>query len=269
MHEYLQRDKGEETIQGYRRKFRKFNFQNSEDAEIKKEENNEGEVQEIRKKNKTFKPKDKNELETVKMEETNIFEKPIKRIYIRKNFEKDEFSNGSKRGSEIGSKNSQKEIIQIKDSGDDNQKRDSKIESDFSNKDGYNIKIYQKKKLSRSKIDDINQQDLDSKNKGLYLFENNKNEKEEDKYNEFKDKNNAFSQKDNLISKLSEAFQRDGLPTKIKIYKCVVWKNSDPKVNEDTIKNFIHRSGSELLNKGGFVMKLPQNKSFKGKQGFI
>ena len=192
-------------------KNRRFN-----DFVNKKEENNEGEVQDIRKKNQT--------LDTEKIEEENIYEKPIKTIYIRKKLNKDELSNGSKReDSEIGSKNGEEK-------------------SEYSNGDGY---IYQKKKLSKTRFDDIN------------LLERNKNEQEENK-------NNTISQNDNLISILSQNF-REGLPTKIKIYKCVVWKNSDPTVNEESIKNFIHRSGSQLLKKGGFVMKLPQNKSFKAK----
>ena len=181
-------------------------------------------MKDVRKKNKTFKPKEKSEFDTKKIEEENIYEKPIKRIYIRKKFDKDLFSNGSKRDSEFSSKNGEEK-------------------SEYSSKDGY---IYQKKKLSSSRFDDI------------------KNEQEEEKYNEFKIKNNIFIQNDNLISKLSRNF-KEGLPTKIKVYKCVFWKNSDYNVNEESIKNFLHKSCSNFFNKGGFVMKLPKNKSFKAK----
>ena len=64
-----------------------------------------------------------------------------------------------------------------------------------------------------------------------------------------------------IISKLAETFQREGgVPTKIQIYKCVVWKNTDPSLDEETIKKMIHRSGSQIFNRGGFIVKLPQKK---------
>ena len=61
--------------------------------------------------------------------------------------------------------------------------------------------------------------------------------------------------KGSLKSNLSESFL-SGIPTKIKIYKCVIWRNIAPGVNEDTIKQILHRSGSQILKKGGFVVKL-------------
>ena len=51
------------------------------------------------------------------------------------------------------------------------------------------------------------------------------------------------------------------LATRIKIYKCVIYKNMDPNVNENTIKNMLHRNGSQILENGGFVMKLPINQT--------
>ena len=54
--------------------------------------------------------------------------------------------------------------------------------------------------------------------------------------------------KGSLRSYLSESLLR-GVPTKIKIYKCVIWRNIAPGVNEDTIRNILHRSGSQILKK--------------------
>ena len=74
------------------------------------------------------------------------------------------------------------------------------------------------------------------------------------------DKKNISSEFKNVIdfrnSIISLGMSR-GKSTKIKIYKCVVWKNYDPNVNEKTIENFIRRSGSQIFEKGGFIMKLP------------
>ena len=65
-----------------------------------------------------------------------------------------------------------------------------------------------------------------------------------------------------LRSNLSESFLR-GMPTKIKVYKCVIWRNIAPGVNEDTIKNILHRSGSQILKKGGFIVKLSKKPLLK------
>jgi len=52
-----------------------------------------------------------------------------------------------------------------------------------------------------------------------------------------------------------------GKSTKIKIYKCVIWKNTNPNIDENTIKNIIRRSGSQILNNGGFVINLSRHNS--------
>ena len=55
----------------------------------------------------------------------------------------------------------------------------------------------------------------------------------------------------------SSIFPKKGLPTKIKIYKCVVWKNTDPDLTEEVIKSLFHkRNKSQGLN-NSFIMKLP------------
>ena len=112
---------------------------------------------------------------------------------------------------------------------------------------------------------------LDEDNSSQYLDE-------EDMYNKFRKKVNKFASElkeqkegedyynkkslsikhqNTIKSNLSESFLKG---TKIKIYKCVVWKSLDPKINEDTIRLLLRRSGSQLLKNGGFVMKLPQKK---------
>ncbi len=59
---------------------------------------------------------------------------------------------------------------------------------------------------------------------------------------------------------ISKTFKRSSLkPTKIKVFKCVVWKNTDPTIDEDTLKTILHRSGSQIFERGGFVLKLPKN----------
>ena len=54
--------------------------------------------------------------------------------------------------------------------------------------------------------------------------------------------------------------------TKIKIYKCVIWKNLDSSIDEDTIQNILHRIGSHLLKNGGFIVKFPLAKTYKSNQ---
>ena len=91
------------------------------------------------------------------------------------------------------------------------------------------------------------------KNKKYYL------EKEEENINVGeKKKKHLFRHEGSLKSNLSESYLfGKGMPVKIKIYKCVIWKNVNPNVNTDTIKRILNRSGSQILKKGGFVVKLP------------
>ena len=106
--------------------------------------------------------------------------------------------------------------------------------------DKYRAKIYQKKKLNLTRYED--EYDYD--------------------YDDYRYKDITFKDQESILSKLSESLRKDiGTPTRIKIYKCVVWKNPDPTLDEDTIKKMLHRSGSQLFNRGGFIVKLPQNKN--------
>ena len=72
-----------------------------------------------------------------------------------------------------------------------------------------------------------------------------------------KKKNNTVKNQSAIGSEKSIYISKRYLPTKLKIYKCVIYKNLDPDVNEDTIKSMLHRNGSQIMENGGFVVKLP------------
>ena len=46
-----------------------------------------------------------------------------------------------------------------------------------------------------------------------------------------------YTENKNIINDILES--RKDLPLKIKIFKCVVFKNTDPNLNEDMIKEYI------------------------------
>ena len=225
-----------------RHKFRRF-IQNPQEQEIKKEENEIGMKNEI-----------------------NILQKPIKNLYITKN-------------NEILQRNRNEQ--EINEEEIKTEKSYSKLLSDSNRAEDDNNKnrklIYQKKIFSRNDIEDKKEQNIYEKNKYVKNFKNivtsnyesTENEKDEEDSSVFRKKNLTFKHNDTLISNLSESFLRGGRPTKIKIYKCVVYKNLDPDFNEETIKNFMRRSGSQIFKNGGFIVKLPQNKTYKPKHGFI
>jgi hypothetical protein len=139
-------------------------------------------------------------------------------------------------------------------------------ESKYSDKDGLKGKL--KKKLN-IRIDDENGQVMGEEDKFSTSFKSKKfkslrkdsyeKDDESDYYNR-RMRNLTYKHEDILKGNLSESFI-NGKPTKIKIYRCVIWKNLDPKINEDTIRLLLRRSGSHIFRNGGFVMKLPQSKS--------
>ena len=223
-----------------RHKFKRFI---PEEQEINKEDIKEGEIQ----------------------NEINIWQKPIKNLYITKN---NEIMQRNRSLEEINSEEIKKEKRQSKMLSDSNEGESDSINRKM---------IYQKKKLSRIDNEDKKEQIMDEENKYIKKFknivvnnyENVENEKDEEDSSIFRKKNLTVKHNDTLISNLSETFQRGGRPTKIKIYKCVVYKNLDPSVNEETIKSFMRRSGSQIFTNGGFIVKLPQNKTYKPKHGFI
>ena len=132
----------------------------------------------------------------------------------------------------------------------------------------FNGKKYGKKKISID-LDDDNLKRKYNEDEGLYdndkfnSFKKHKGKKNieqwEDDNNLFSKRNLTFKYSDTLMSNLSASLLK-GMPTKIKIFKCVVWKNNDPTISEDTIKHILHRSGSQILERGGFVIKLPKEK---------
>ena len=83
---------------------------------------------------------------------------------------------------------------------------------------------------------------------------------EDDEYYARRMRNLTYKHEDALRSNLSESLI-NGKPTKVKVYRCVIWKNLDPQINEDTIRLILRRSGSHLFKHGGFIMKLGQSKS--------
>ena len=48
------------------------------------------------------------------------------------------------------------------------------------------------------------------------------------------------------------------LPLKIKIFKCVVYKNTDPNLNEEMIKDILHKKNKSQGRNESFLLKLPQ-----------
>ena len=138
-------------------------------------------------------------------------------------------------------------------------KRSSRNESDLYSVDQfdkYKGTLYQKKKINLKMGND-------NLYKNLNLTKYGNDEDEEYDY-DFRNKSIAFKDQESLLTKLSETFKKSsGNPTKIKIYKCVIWKNPDPTLDEDTIKKMLHKSGSQIFNKGGFIVKLPQNNKYK------
>jgi len=144
-------------------------------------------------------------------------------------------------------------------------------ESEKSSKYGEKDELYkgkQKKKMNIRIEDDnssgqVTSEHFTSEDYKYESFRKKKNKKfnlnliDQDEENKVfgKKKKYILRHQESLKSNLSESFLR-GMPTKIKIYKCVIWRNLDPSVNTDTIKNILHRSGSQSLKKG-FVVKLP------------
>ena len=107
-----------------------------------------------------------------------------------------------------------------------------------------------------------------NKKKYINYFDEDNEEGEEYDYYKSKMRNLKIRNKSTLQSHLSESFIK-GVPTKIKIYKCVVWKNTDPTIDEETIKHILHRNNSQLLKHGGFIVKLPQTRTYKSNHSKI
>ena len=120
----------------------------------------------------------------------------------------------------------------------------TKIESYEDNENKYKTHIYEKKIIKKH----MDNNSFDEKDIQSDYYINNKN---------LTMKNQA-----SLANEIKPIYtSKRYLATRIKIYKCVIYKNMDPNVNENTIKNMLHRNGSQILENGGFVMKLPINQT--------
>ena len=148
-------------------------------------------------------------------------------------------------------------------------------------------RIYIKKKRDINEGEDFNQ--FNQIKKKIKI---EKNEEEEDLINNYntniyeknsydenyletdyiiKKKNKTVRHQNALINEKPLYTSKRFLPTKLKIFKCVIYKNLDPNVNENTIKNVLHRNGSQILENGGFVIKLnnPEGKLYKSHKNII
>ena len=193
-------NKKNKVLNYHKKRFNKYS--QSSDSLSKNEEIEEQEEDLFKsKKNKTYKSKkvitNINEINT-----SDLPEKPIRRIYIKK-------------------------------------KGEVKEDEDFSKYNtNNNINIYEKK-IIKKKLENN--------------YENNYDDidKESDYY--IKRKNKTLKHQNSISSDKPIYTSKRYLATKLKIFKCVIYKNLDPNVNEESIKNMLHRNGSQ-----GFVIKLPK-----------
>ena len=128
---------------------------------------------------------------------------------------------------------------------------------------------YKKKKFNKKKMNILTDEDMvqnmenvykktllntiDKKAKKYKKKFLNLSDEEEDEY--------ANLNEDKNLNNLS--FSTSKLATKIKIFKCVIWKNTDPDINEDILKTILHyRNRSQGLNKS-FIIKLPKDLNFE------
>ena len=141
-------------------------------------------------------------------------EKKLKKIYVKEKGllgepKKEEYRIEIPKKGEFGFKKSKKERFnsELQEEESKNSERDEQYKGK-NQKKMYNIKIYNN---------------------------NYDREDEEDNY-ESNSRNLRIMHQNSLKSNLSESFLKGERPTKIKIFKCVVWKNLDPNLDEDTIK---------------------------------
>ena len=209
----------------HKKKFSKFSVHSSDsmsnyNIEQESEKPEEEEVS-YAKKNKTYKSKkivtnlsNINSNNEIK-ESKNKKEQPIRRIYIKK-------KRDSYEGEEFNQINKKIKIEKNEDEED--------LNSNYSNN------IYEKKIIKKG-IDnnsfDQNYIDTD------YIV---------------KKKNKTVRNQNALITEKPLYTSKRYLPMKLKIFKCVIYKNFDPNVNENSIKTMLHRNGSQIMENGGFVI---------------
>ena len=112
-------------------------------------------------------------------------------------------------------------------------------------------------KIAKSETENIyNKKNLFKKKLKIKTELDEENEFDEIKTEETNIKNVLFTQNEKNIDQL--LLLKEGLPLKIKIFKCVIYKNTDPNLNEEMVKDLIHkRNKSQGLN-GSFILKLPK-----------
>ena len=121
-------------------------------------------------------------------------------------------------------------------------------------KKGLNLKT-EEEEIDESLKESLKYSELNKK--GKMRYENESEETDENKTKKYKkQKINISIDGDEYGKRLfsesnidSNILHKKGLPTKIKIYKCVVWKNTDPDLTEEVIKSLFHnRNKSQGLN---------------------
>ena len=204
-----------------------------------------------------------------------IKDKPIKNLFKKKSQEGIEKEKGiigepkkEEYRIEMPFKKSKKEKIGVEEQEEVSSytDREEKLKERMKKKK-LNIKTENKNEEEESETYDSQYKSKRNKKKYIKYLDEDNEEGEEDYYLS-KMKKLKIRNKSTLQGNLSESFIK-GLPTKIKIYKCVVWKNTDPTIDEDTIKHILHRNNSFLLKHGGFIVKLPQTRTYKSNHSKI
>ena len=167
-------------------------------------------------------------------ESNNNNEQPIRRIYIKKKRDINE-------SGEFNQINHNKKL------------RIEKNEDEEDLTDNYSTNIYEKK-IVKKEIDN-----------------NSFDEKYIDTDYVVKKKNKTVRHQTAINAEKPLYTSKRYLPTKLKIFKCVIYKNLDPNVDETTIKTMLHRNGSQIMENGGFVIKLknPEGKMYKSHKNII
>ena len=176
----------------------------------------------------------------------------------------------------------------IKTEKKENYKEEEEESDTFKNKENINLKNAKKKEIEEEEYSaQIN--DLDEETQVKNIYKKIKKEKKAKKYPkkdlykknlqiETKDKYYDYdlSNNDNLENLISESnFKKiqytqeekniddlisikKNLPLKIKVYQCIIYKNTDPSLNEEQVKDTIHkRNKSQGINKS-LIIKIPE-----------
>ena len=176
----------------------------------------------------------------------------------------------------------------IKTEKKENYKEEEEESDTFKNKENINLKKAKKKEIEEEEYSaQINDLDEETQIKNIYkkikkekkakkypkkdLYKKNLQIETKDKYYDYDLSNN-----DNLENLISESnFKKiqytqeeknvddlisikKNLPLKIKVYQCIIYKNTDPSLNEEQVKDAIHkRNKSQGINKS-LIIKIPE-----------